>query len=683
MWGGKFGIEKAKVYGIWNPFIYPKDRFGNSIYLEKLIAEYEPITEVYQVKNSNGEIVEEVSEEKDLLINGFYKVMCVCDEETRYIKNIPSDKGHYKYLRRDVENLSPTDDQLLPVLSLCPKDKIIHETTNENSKPIERYSTNYDSSEKPEENLQLKTRKWVDNKRPEIAQIIVDNYVDFDYKNYIFVPREEQDHCSYQEVPACGATIQGCNGKVDAYGYIWNNSDLKMISFEGDQDIYFLENADVRYRLPANNSNKEVMISCKGIYKKDDDILENEITNYSIEDLKHNPISGLVIKSKEFKTKIDFYKTIKWKMINVEGKEIEHTTKVKVGTFYIMEDWNLSHTTPFDMINPIKDGMENTKIIDRMEKIIANKTFAIDADANLAMFNYFGIKKYTNSNLQSFLDPRTMKPFEPNADHFNMKNGDIVKGNLRIIKEGQTYYKRTRTIAPKYTSLGKTIVVDATHFPGTFKVVGETWARSREDQKDQRYQFEIPLCKLSAETSLQLQADGDPTTFQMNLKVLRKDDGTMIKLTQYNIEKDDLGGTKIVPIDTPENGEPRLDNDKTYWTREPKEIITVNYIKIENPNDNEKYHLELDQFAPYYKQEPYVESYANADDLDRSKIVVTEKEEVLGKIVLKEYEDKEHTIATGNEIEQTDYQYTKSTILETNEYDFEIIPQEGDADESI
>lgn len=223
------------------------------------------------------------------------------------------------------------------------------------------------------------------------------------------------------------------------------------------------------------------MIARKGIYRKDDNGLENEIINYSSEDLVFDPLHGLVIKTQLFSSKIDFHKDIKWKVINEDGKEIEKVTRVKVGTFYIMEDWNLSHTTPFDMANPINDGMENTKMIDRMEKIIAKKTFAIDANANLAMFQYFNVKKYSNSNLQAFIDPRTMKPFEPNADHFNLKNGDIVKGNLRIIKEGQVYYKWTRTIAPKYTSLGKTIIVDATHYPGTFRVVGETWARSRED----------------------------------------------------------------------------------------------------------------------------------------------------------------------------------------------------------
>ena len=58
---------------------------------------------------------------------------------------------------------------------------------------------------------------------------------------------------------------------------------------------------------------------------------------------------------------------------------------------------------------------------------------------------------------------------------------------------------------------------------------------------------------MSSDTNLTLQADGDPTTFSMNLKVLRKEDGIMMKLTQYRVEdmkydeKYISGSTKIVP----------------------------------------------------------------------------------------------------------------------------------------
>ena len=38
MWGGKFGTKHTKIYGGWNPYIYPKDRLGRNIYFTKEVA---------------------------------------------------------------------------------------------------------------------------------------------------------------------------------------------------------------------------------------------------------------------------------------------------------------------------------------------------------------------------------------------------------------------------------------------------------------------------------------------------------------------------------------------------------------------------------------------------------------------------------------------------------------------
>ena len=38
---------------------------------------------------------------------------------------------------------------------------------------------------------------------------------------------------------------------------------------------------------------------------------------------------------------------------------------------------------------------------------------------------------------------------------------------------------------------------------------------------------------MSAENTITLEAEGDPTVFNMNLEVLRTDDGSMMKLIAY------------------------------------------------------------------------------------------------------------------------------------------------------
>ena len=79
------------------------------------------------------------------------------------------------------------------------------------------------------------------------------------------------------------------------------------------------------------------------------------------------------------------------------------------------------------------------------------------------------------------------------------------------------------------------IVVSGDTFPGTYYVTGDTYARSDATGKDSFFQFIIKKCKMSAENTITLEAEGDPSTFNMNLTVLRPDDGEMMSLVQYDL----------------------------------------------------------------------------------------------------------------------------------------------------
>ena len=82
----------------------------------------------------------------------------------------------------------------------------------------------------------------------------------------------------------------------------------------------------------------------------------------------------------------------------------------------------------------------------------------------------------------------------------------------------------------------KTIIISGDSFPGTYYVTGDTYSRSDVDGRDQFFQFIIPKAKLKAENTITLQAEGDPSTFNMNLTVLRPESGEMMKLVQYDLE---------------------------------------------------------------------------------------------------------------------------------------------------
>lgn len=80
------------------------------------------------------------------------------------------------------------------------------------------------------------------------------------------------------------------------------------------------------------------------------------------------------------------------------------------------------------------------------------------------------------------------------------------------------------------------ITISGDKFPGTYYVTGDTYARSDVTGKDQFFQFIIPKAKLTAEQTITLEAEGDPSVFNMNLTVLRPEDGDMMKLVQYDLQ---------------------------------------------------------------------------------------------------------------------------------------------------
>ena len=231
------------------------------------------------------------------------------------------------------------------------------------------------------------------------------------------------------------------------------------------------------------------------------------------------------------------------------------------GSFTLSEGKNLFVNVPQELIYQIKHGIESVKFFDRMEKCVATRNFVIDTDTNIKHGNYRYLKKYDKTALTVFIDPTTMQPYEPNLDFFIRKDGSRYPKEgfkkLRLIKQNDVYYKWTRSVAPPHMSLGNRIIVDAEHFPGVYRLVGETYSRNRDTHEDERFQFEIPLCKMGSENSFTLEAAGDPTVFNMTLQVLRREDGTMMKLTQYNVEQAKYNGqisgsTTVIPVDDPD-----------------------------------------------------------------------------------------------------------------------------------
>ena len=76
------------------------------------------------------------------------------------------------------------------------------------------------------------------------------------------------------------------------------------------------------------------------------------------------------------------------------------------------------------------------------------------------------------------------------------------------------------------------IVINANTYPGTYYVEGTTYARDENTGRDDLFTFTIPKAKMQSEVTLTMEAEGDPTVFNMSLRVLRCKDGTMMLLTK-------------------------------------------------------------------------------------------------------------------------------------------------------
>jgi len=177
--------------------------------------------------------------------------------------------------------------------------------------------------------------------------------------------------------------------------------------------------------------------------------------------------------------------------------------------------------------NDFRKGVKEVKSLDRMEKVTAKRNFIVPAG------NSNGTPTEADKTAQAvYYDPATMEPYPDGTP----------------IVEGEVYYKFTRSVAYEGQSLGHMIEISADSFPGTYKVVGDTFVRSKETGEDERFQFVIPQAKMTSEQTITLEADGDPSVFDMNMTVLRPDDGVMVKFIQYNVvenEEENDGSTMV------------------------------------------------------------------------------------------------------------------------------------------
>lgn len=281
----------------------------------------------------------------------------------------------------------------------------------------------------------------------------------------------------------------------------------------------------------------------------------------------------------------------------------ENRTIVRKAYFKRTRTGEEERAIPQTVINGIISMIDNLKkigyidtqiydleVVDRMEKCIVRNRDGMKISTAEQKKNL--LRYYQDDRTSSYIiyyDAKTMLPLLSVGDDGIIKGWDAADNPSFLrdrdfdretdvdeftIKPGTIYYKWSRTVKYKEGTddgiLGRTFVIDAETFPEAYKIVGETYIRDQKTGKDQRYQFVIHRAQVSADTSITLEADGDPTTFSMSVDVLTPPNDIMIELKQFDVDEDVLhGGTRIVP-------------QKSHYTYTPTTIEIKQQTGIDN-----------------------------------------------------------------------------------------------------
>lgn len=233
-------------------------------------------------------------------------------------------------------------------------------------------------------------------------------------------------------------------------------------------------------------------------------------------------------------SKISVQKVIYKKLIGLGDNDqpIEKLLPLKVhlGDFYIIEDWNINNLREETIPYQIDLNYTEIPYLDKIEKKQAKKEFKINTNKNILAYNAFLIKEYEKKNLICYLDPETMRPYQPN----NAELKDDTPASYHYFKEGEYYLKKTRSQADDSKRFLQTLI-KMNQFNGMFRIVGETYTRDRIGE-DQCYQIEIPKCKMQTSNNLNLSSDGEVNIVDMNFIALPSYNGKILSLTRYEKE---------------------------------------------------------------------------------------------------------------------------------------------------
>lgn len=125
----------------------------------------------------------------------------------------------------------------------------------------------------------------------------------------------------------------------------------------------------------------------------------------------------------------------------------------------------------------------------------------------------------------------------PDGKTYTIQNPKYYDENSQVIEAAKlvagTKYFCSYDLSMEDVSI---IEVGPNTFPGTYYVTADTYARSETTGEDEFFQLIFPKAKVKSENTLTMEADGDPTVFNMDLHILKPaNNRPMVQLVKYSL----------------------------------------------------------------------------------------------------------------------------------------------------
>lgn len=198
--------------------------------------------------------------------------------------------------------------------------------------------------------------------------------------------------------------------------------------------------------------------------------------------------------------------------------------------------WDFGRTTTFALqdalLNPKSIAMQSGTKLEKKKEFIHKREFLVAEDAGTGTeVKITLLKEPIASTVKVYKSEDGYEHGEKVTVTASDINGNVIELSATDLPIGETvlvYYQY------QTTEDSEVITISSDKFGGYYKIVGDSLWRNERTGEDELVQVIIPKAKIISGFSFQMQPDGDPAVFDMNIDVFKDSNSTdMVKFVRY------------------------------------------------------------------------------------------------------------------------------------------------------